>query len=1013
MPSGLIFTDTSQADTFLGSVNADGVTYSQSENGINADLEKNIAYKTLRVLPLGDSITYGVIGSNSGDTESGGYRKLLSDRLLGFGVSVDFVGALKNGQGFDNNHDGHRGWTLNDLASNATSILQATDPDAILLIGGTNDSLSDSVSTMTSDLRSLLTKLSDLVPSATIFVGSVPPIRVGTQSQARADKIDTYNDQMPAIVASLATQGRNVVFVDMRGLTTNDISALTVDSGLHPNAGGYAKIADYWVGALQDRLALSATGIGFDRDHFTSIENLVGSNLNDRLIGNGSANIFDGGGGADYLDGAAGNDQLVGGSGADMLIGGAGDDLFEGGAGDDQITGGLGKDTARYSGKFSDYSVTTLSGVTQVVDKRVSTASFTNDGIDRLTEVQILQFSDRTITISAGNSTNHVPTAQADGPYRFQEDTQQAVLSANGVLANDTDSDGNLLTALLKTSPAHGSLTLNLDGSFLYRGEQDYNGVDAFTYQARDSLGALSGPVTVQITIAAINDAPVADAESYQLSSGTTLVIAAQNGLLIGDRDVDGDPLTVTLRAGTTHGFITLQASGAFTYVPAAGFSGQDQFTYVAVDPSGATSALALVTLTVGGNQVGQTITGTLGPDIISATQTVFGQPTSTSNNDTLIGLDGDDWLDGAQGEDQLRGGLGSDTYIVDNIGDTVLENSNSGHDIVRSSVSIILAENVEDGALLGNADLNVTGNDLDNVLWGNSGANELYGGNGIDTLYGGRGDDTYIVNALGDFRIEYPDEGIDQIQTSVSWTLGDNFEGLTLRGTAAISGTGNALNNTLTGNGADNVLDGGSGADRLEGRAGDDTYIVDNSNDKVIEYDGGGTDTIRASVTRLLSTNSENLVLTGSGTINGTGNDVANTLTGNYASNALNGAGEADIIDGGLGADTLTGGSGSDTFTFSTPISKLNIDQVTDFTDIDFLALSSQIFSGLSSGSLSSAAFKDVKASPIDANDRIIYNSTTGILAFDDDGSGSHAAIQFATLLTHPTLSAADFIVI
>ena len=139
-----------------------------------------------------------------------------------------------------------------------------------------------------------------------------------------------------------------------------------------------------------------------------------------------------------------------------------------------------------------------------------------------------------------------------------------------------------------------------------------------------------------------------------------------------------------------------------------------------------------------------------------------------------------------------------------------------------------------------------------------------------------------------------------------VSFALGANVENLTLTGSADIDGTGNALANVLTGNSGANTLDGGAGADTLTGGAGDDTYVVDNAGDSLTENAGEGTDTVRSSIAWTLGANLENLVLTGSAAIDGTGNAANNQLTGN---------GNDNVLDGRAGADAMAGGMGDDTY--------------------------------------------------------------------------------------------------
>ena len=160
------------------------------------------------------------------------------------------------------------------------------------------------------------------------------------------------------------------------------------------------------------------------------------------------------------------------------------------------------------------------------------------------------------------------------------------------------------------------------------------------------------------------------------------------------------------------------------------------------------------------------------------------------------------------------------------------------------------------------------------------------------------RGNDTYVVDSTGDIVTELASEGTDLVQSSVALTLAANVENLTLTGTAAINGTGNALANTLVGNAGNNRLDGGAGSDTLKGGAGDDIYVVDVATDVVTESANEGIDTVQTALAYVLGANVENLALTGTAAVNGTGNALANTLVGNAAAN--------NAPDGGAGADTL-----------------------------------------------------------------------------------------------------------
>jgi Ca2+-binding RTX toxin-like protein len=259
-------------------------------------------------------------------------------------------------------------------------------------------------------------------------------------------------------------------------------------------------------------------------------------------------------------------------------------------------------------------------------------------------------------------------------------------------------------------------------------------------------------------------------------------------------------------------------------------------------------------------------------------------------------------------------------------------------------------------------------GNDL---LYGGAGKDKLDGGAGADVMDGGLDDDIYVVDDAGDMVIEAAGGGIDIVNASVSHALSAEVENLTLTGSAAIDGLGNALANKITGNAGANTLDGlggdddlragagddhlngGDGNDKLDGGlgddvmtggAGDDLYTVDAAGDMIIEAAGGGNDTVSATADFTLSANLETLTLAGSAAISGTGNELANRITGNTADNTLQGQGGDDVISGGAGADTLvggvgrdllTGGVGRDTFVFGTGESSLDgakLDQILDF---------------------------------------------------------------------------------
>ncbi|MDB9537592.1 DUF4347 domain-containing protein [Dolichospermum planctonicum CS-1226] len=287
---------------------------------------------------------------------------------------------------------------------------------------------------------------------------------------------------------------------------------------------------------------------------------------------------------------------------------------------------------------------------------------------------------------------------------------------------------------------------------------------------------------------------------------------------------------------------------------------------------------------------------------------------TGNTGNNTLNGGLGNDTLIGDLGNDTLIGGVGNDSYYVDNTADIITELVGQGLDSVFSTAATYtLSANVENLTLQGTTAINGTGNTLNNIITGNAADNVLTGGTGADTMIGGAGNDSYYVDNTADIITENLNEGTDIVYSSVTYTLTTNTENLTLQGTTAINGTGNDLDNSITGNASANVLTGGAGADTLIGGAGNDSYYVDNTADTITENLNEGTDIVFTTVTYTLTTNTENLTLQGTTAINGTGNDLDNSITGNAAANILTGGLGNDTLTGNAGADTLIGGVGND----------------------------------------------------------------------------------------------------
>jgi len=336
-------------------------------------------------------------------------------------------------------------------------------------------------------------------------------------------------------------------------------------------------------------------------------------------------------------------------------------------------------------------------------------------------------------------------------------------------------------------------------------------------------------------------------------------------------------------------------------------------------------------------------LNGGAGNDVLNggiASDILFGG----ANNDSLLGDSGNDTLNGGTGADTMKGGANNDLLIVDNAGDRAF--GGGGIDRVNASVNHTLANDVENLTLTGAGNIRGTGNFLGNVIAGNGGKNSLFGnggrdsllgnngndtvngGTGADTMKGGAGNDLLIVDNAGDKA--FGGGGTDKVNASVNHTLANDVENLTLTGTGNIKGTGNFLGNTLTGNGGKNslfgnggrdsllgnagndTLNGGTGIDTMKGGAGNDLLIANHTGDKA--FGGGGTDKVNASVNHTLANDVENLALTGSANINGTGNFLANVIAGNGGRNALSGNGGNDRLAGNNGNDTLNGGANNDT---------------------------------------------------------------------------------------------------
>lgn len=604
--------------------------------------------------------------------------------------------------------------------------------------------------------------------------------------------------------------------------------------------------------------------------------------------------------GYDYLYGEGGNDTLQGGNESDTLDGGAGDDQMAGGSGDDTYYVDSAGDTTDESN--GDGFDTVYANLTHTLGAGLEALYLTGDeainGFGNALDNQIhgndannrLEGGDGNDQIDGHGGDDSMLGGLGDDVYIIDSDGDVIIENASGghdrieswthqVLQSDIEDvtllgtleDGELLRHLNATGNALNNRIVGNDGNNqldALAGDDDVDGSagdDTILGGAgNDQLHGGADSVYLETRPSEREEYDYSGEETREVVTGNADVIDGQ----AGDDTIDGGSGDDLLMGGegndTLYGGMDGVAANIDWYQ-------QNPFNNDEVTPyTGRVAALTNDDMLDGG----------AGNDLLdggSGNDRLYGGDGADyllGGNDGEMNTSNDDYLDGGTGIDTLVGGTGNDTYIVDGetriiatttesndchigtgeddarptvqiIADTVIENADQGYDVVFSSVSIALPDNVEEIHLVGANDLTVSGSAQDNHLIGNTGNNHLDGGAGADQMQGGLGDDTYYVDSQGDVVVEQSNEGTDTVRTHIDgYELGDNLENLDLAG-PAMTGYGNALNNRIRGNAQNNTLFGGDGDDRITGAGGNDILNGGAGNDLYFFGEGFGHDVV------------------------------------------------------------------------------------------------------------------------------------------------------------------------
>ncbi|CAN1527024.1 RTX calcium-binding nonapeptide repeat [Burkholderiaceae bacterium] len=700
------------------------------------------------------------------------------------------------------------------------------------------------------------------------------------------------------------------------------------------------------------------------------------SNVSSAVTVNLALGVATGGGGNDTL---LNINQVLGSSASDVLIGSDGTiaEMFAGNKGNDTIDGAGGFDVLRYTEAAGAVNVNLVYG----------TASDGYGTVDTFTNIEGVRGSKYDDVLTGGNTANGVGSTDGlelfmgnagndtiDGGAGYDlTDYVSALTAVNVVLGGTgvgTAQDGLGGTdTLINIEAVNGSAfddTLTGSDSGILESFEGRSGNDVIDGRGgvdRVDYSHSYAGVVVNLSTGVANDGldgvdTLSNIEVVRGSAFADTLIGSDSSTRetfdggAGADFIDGRGGIDTVDYSTATDIVYAElASGGGSILPFGPLVQGNGYGFVGLNPSLSEYDILTNIENITGSSFGDILGGSNVDNLLDGAggdDQLFGYYGNDSllggdGNDTIYGGDGDDTLVGGLGINSLSGSSGNDTYVIQSLSDTIIEDNNyyRNTDLVQVNVAIAGAvfslaaiANVENATLTNSVNFNLIGNDLDNVLTGNAfnnqiqggaGADTLIGGGGQDTLIGGIGNDTYVLDSANSIITEDLNAGTDLVQVALStpsgtYTVGDNLENATLINTVAYNLIGNAANNVLVGNAADNTLNGGAGSDTMSGGAGNDRYVVERTTDLVIEDFNSGFDTVEVQIatansTYTLGANIENGVLINSVAYNLTGNELNNMLTGNSANNSLIGGLGADTLNGGDGVDTLTGGLGDDTY--------------------------------------------------------------------------------------------------